>query len=577
MADRVQVILEAQDMASGVIRGIVSQFGALGEVGSGLVDVFSKNAAAVDLYQRALEDSSVSIADVDKAQQEAAISASRLAETVAVMLVDYLKDSYETFNKYADSVRDFSLVSGQAAEESSRFLQVLDDFQLTAEDATAAARFLKEQGLSPNIDTLVELSKQFQAIQDPAERMAFIQENLGRGGAKWVNVLSQSEQELRTLNGSINENLILSDEQIRKHELARLAADNLADSWEGLKIKTGAAIGELIVANEASQRAIEILKENGTVINSNTIRTDEYREALKQAQQEQEAGIDTSIAATEAYESQQEAMARVEEEARLAAEALQEMTDVNMGLLDLTMSISEENATYNEQLAETTAKYGENSEEVLKLKDAHSEAFTQIANDMLIAKLQADGFTDAEYAIALALMESTGQIDASAADTARAMDAISSAAQAAGEGGVKVFGDVMGTIMSDGVISNQELQDSLAKINAEAPTEQVQGLQSTIEDASSAGSESFTELQSTADSFSTENAIAEVDGFRLALDALPKDINIPVNVTDNTGATQFGGRSEIQGMSKGVAGGTVQNFYITSAVFANNGSEWVQI
>jgi len=108
-----------------------------------------------------------------------------------------LKNAFDYSQKYAQQVRDLSLISGTGAEETSKFIQVLDDYQLSAEDATLATKKLKDQGLVPSIDTLAKLADEYKKIQDPAQKMVFIQENLGRGGAKWVNVLNQSSDALR--------------------------------------------------------------------------------------------------------------------------------------------------------------------------------------------------------------------------------------------------------------------------------------------------------------------------------------------------------------------------------------------
>ena len=567
MAERVQIILEAEDEMSGIFRGILSQFGEFGQLGSDMVDVFSKSTAALQLYERGLTDTTVSIEDMQEAEAEAQKASARLAETIGVMLVNYIRDSYEAFREYANEVRDFSLVSGQGAEASSRFLQVLDDFELTADDATKAAMRLKEQGLSPNIETLISLSKQFQSIEDPAERMEFIQENLGKSGAKWVNVLSQSEDELRALNDGISENLILSEQTIKMAEVQRLAFDNLSDAWGGFSIKLGENAGNVIAWVIAQQRAQEILKEQGHTLYEVRANQDLYNEALNQAIAEQLQAAETSLAVTEGYETEAEATERLAEESRAAEEALRAMTEANTGMLDLVMRIAEETADYNVTLAETIAKYGEGSEEVAKLKEAHADAFAAIASDLLIAKLQADGFTDAEYNMAIAMLESTGQIDSAAAQTAMAMDKIASAAQNAGTAGMESFGGIMSRVMEDGVISNEELQTALDELSTESTVGEFENVSEASEEMAAVGDGNIEELQGSVNSFSTASAISEVDALIARLQAIPTEVAVDIQYTVNGEApppiTEPGGQS---------TSGGGQVFNIANATFIQNES-----
>ena len=83
-------------------------------------------------------------------------------------------------------------------------MQVIDDYELSAGDAEAATKRLKEKGLVPTIDTLAMLADQYKKIKDPAEAMAFVQDNLGRGGAKWINVLSQEGAALKEAAAQIS-------------------------------------------------------------------------------------------------------------------------------------------------------------------------------------------------------------------------------------------------------------------------------------------------------------------------------------------------------------------------------------
>ena len=79
--------------------------------------------------------------------------------------------------KYAGEVRALSQISGQGAESTSRFLQVLDDYKITAGDAEAATRKLTANGLAPSLDTLAELSDKYLSLNSAAEKNKFVIDN----------------------------------------------------------------------------------------------------------------------------------------------------------------------------------------------------------------------------------------------------------------------------------------------------------------------------------------------------------------------------------------------------------------
>jgi hypothetical protein len=330
-----------------------------------------------------------------------------------------LASAFNEYSRYAESVRDFSLVTGTNAEEASRFIQVLDDYQLTVEDATQASRFLKEKGLVPNIDTLVQLSNQFKQIQDPAQRLEFIQENLGRGGAKWVNILNQEESALRDLAGSIDKNLILSDEQIKKYEQQRLALDALSDKWQGFKVQIGSAVGNLILENEAMTKANKIFVEQGGILTMNYHLRDDYKKILAEVKAEMEAEAEATRVNTEAMKQNEEAN-RAQEEVR---KSLSEHLSSQIGLIGQIQSAEEnytkQSADLASQRAEAEAElatlraqgYWEQSEQIqdqlakldeiktreAELAEERAKQSLQFISNILAEQLARDGWTQSEF------------------------------------------------------------------------------------------------------------------------------------------------------------------------------------
>jgi len=242
MTARVQIQIEAQDAASGVLRAITSQFGVLGGAVSDMSDMFSKNTAVFDLYQRGLTDMSVTTADVAKAEEAAAAATARFAETITMLAVNALKEAINSSIEYAAEVEKVSLMSGASAAQSSRLIQVLDDYKITTDDITTAMRKMTAQGYAPTIETVAQLADQYNSLNTTQEKNAFLIENLGRGGAEWAKVLSLGSDALLEMNGNIDENLILTEKNIQAAEDYRLNIDQLEDSWQGVTILLGNAV-----------------------------------------------------------------------------------------------------------------------------------------------------------------------------------------------------------------------------------------------------------------------------------------------------------------------------------------------
>lgn len=303
-----------------------------------------------------------------------------------------IKNASDVTLKYAGEVRDLAAVSGTGAEASSRLLQVLDDYQLTAQDVTAATRFMTKAGLTPTIETLAKLSDEYNAINDPMKQNEFILKNLGRGGLQWVNVLKQGGAALLEQSDAVNKNLILTDKQIQETERYRLAIDNAKDSIEGFKV--AAVVGFLDVADK-QQKAVDIMKSYG-------YSTQEINGVL----QRHAGKIDDIIRGYDATTTGLQKAANAEDDftgklyqataAVVDAEQAQKDLDASMtklgaymqtDLTDAQKSYTEQIAQYNEELKKA---HGEEQKSNIKAKiDEATEAYKKETAQMMFATQQA--------------------------------------------------------------------------------------------------------------------------------------------------------------------------------------------
>lgn len=365
-----------------------------------------------------------------------------LIGTVTAVAVAASK-AYNEFQNYAGQVRDLAAVSGTGAVEASKLLQVLDDYQLTAQDVTAATRFMTKAGLTPTIDTLAKLSDQYNAINDPMAKNEFILKNLGKGGLQWVNVLKQGGDALRAQSDEVSKSLILTDEQIKKAEQARLAVDAWSDAWQGFKISVGSAIGGIIAANDQASKMRDTFFELNNIQQTGRGSAAKYKDEITAFTAQMERGK----AATEFYSKMQSDLTGTME---AAGPTIEQMTTRNQGLLGVIENLQSETDNYNSKNADLLAKlkeltteqentstwstkYGELTAQIDTTKGAisalaeeHAAAGKKIAFSLIQQKMAMDGLTDSEFQSLLKLGEQWGIYDTSVVTAAIAMDGAAS-------------------------------------------------------------------------------------------------------------------------------------------------------
>lgn len=414
--------------------------------------------------------------DADIANKKSAMLSVALTTLSAVIVT-----SYNEYANLAESVRDLSLVNGESAESTSRFIQVLDDYQLTAEDATAAAKKLKDNGLSPTIETLAKLSDQFRGIKDPAERMDFVYDKLGKSGGKFVNMLNQGSDALLANADAINKNLILNDLEIKMYEVGRLAIDDKVDALTAFRVELGQNIGNVLAFAAAMERATEIQAESVVYTGRASKATITYDEALNMAIAEQLTAADAAIEYRDSLKEQEEALKEV-------SKANAELISGAIGITESQNKFQEKQDDIIKKIQETRAegeklypweaeKIAENAAELEELGNAYFESaeqfraaqekkFALYAVEQIAMSDGVKGFSEAEYEKARIILETTDIATAAAFDEQQAMVTL---AQAVADGVLPVenYGAVLSTVMADGKASVEEVA---AAINA-VPTE----------------------------------------------------------------------------------------------------------
>jgi hypothetical protein len=363
--------------------------------------VDDQGTTKVAKINQAFDKSASSVKNMEAATKKASMSMADLwgAFSLAEKGLQVLKQGYDatvgSAMKYAGSVRDLSLVSGTGAEETSRLLQVLDDFEVSAEDVNTAVRKMTQQGIVPTTESLAQLSDEYLAINDPMERNKFILDNLGRSGLQWVNVLQQGGDAIRDLSDGVSENLILTDAQIAMTERNRLAMDNLADAQQGLAIATGnALIPVQIQWMDLLQDIFNTLDGNAPVLAHATEQTLLHRDA-------NDGAVRSYTAWAQALEQGKPALDQATTDTAELEEQIKAMSDENKQFVSTLETVAGNLDEYNKGISQADAALAageitvdEHTAKVAALGAQYEQTRNQILLSLLEMKYTADGVFD---------------------------------------------------------------------------------------------------------------------------------------------------------------------------------------
>lgn len=248
--------------------------------------------------------------------------------------------------KYADQVRSLSMLSGESTENTSRFIQVLDDYKISAEDALIATRALTKNGHAPSIETLAELSDQYLSLNSAEEQNAFLLKNLGKSGLQWVEILGKGSAAIKEQGEAVNASLILSQQAVDSARIYELALDDWNDSVLALKVSIGMellpAMTDILNVTNDWKRAEELAAEQGK---------DLWMMGLGQAQ----SFIELAKAerhASDAAKLQTDTAAELTEGMEDLTVATNEVSKANQDLLSLMGNLQSETDSYRETAAE---------------------------------------------------------------------------------------------------------------------------------------------------------------------------------------------------------------------------------
>ena len=295
------------------------------------------------------------------------------------LVASTIKSSIDFTSKWGDTIDELTRVTGTSARESSKLAIVLGDVGISTDSLRGAAKALKDQGLTPSLDTLKELAKQYQAIQDPAKRTEWGTKTLGRAYFELSEVLTKTPAQFDELSRAAEKSgKIIGEDAVQAAEDFDIQLRQLQDRADGLKLKLGSAL--IPVLSDAADGFDNLTQLTGAL----WIKTQQMTGAIT----DEEAAIQAEILATgglhtafdEIFDDRAEAIAQSRDHTGLvgdekaAEEELDAVKELSNSIYDLaTAAIRDSNIGLAQQIELTEAlalASGKMTVEELAQKDA---------------------------------------------------------------------------------------------------------------------------------------------------------------------------------------------------------------
>ena len=273
----------------------------------------------------------------------AAVSAA--VGAITAFTVDATKETI----KYANEVRGMMQLTGQSAEESSRMLQVMDDLKVGTDVLTMATKTLGKEGLTMNIETLAKLSDEYNKLGTGAEKTTFLTKNFGKSGLAMAEAMEQGSTALLAMNDAVEQNLVLSQDQIDATRQLEREMDTWNDTLLGIKVTFMSAVIPAINDFLESRRVYIAAEEEAR---KHTELTGLQIDMLAQKIYEQNTAVNSAeqsyTAMAKAMEESVPGAQALAEAEKTAAEAAKEMTQANTNFLGVVANMQSAENSYAE-------------------------------------------------------------------------------------------------------------------------------------------------------------------------------------------------------------------------------------
>lgn len=289
---------------------------------------------------------------------------------------------------YALAMNDLAKITGMSVEETSRLVQVADDYRIEAGAVANAMAMMVKKGFEPSIGALADLADKYRSIEDPNERAAELTKLLGRNWTALIPLLEAGGDAIRENAKAIDESLVVTQESVNQAIEYKRALDELNDTWLGLKVSVGSevvpaltslvsAMNNVVEATKEGQKAgLEARRE---AVEKTTASIRGNKEALDGLSQAEKEATETRLDEADA--------------AKQLSDAVTDLTDVQLSAIG--MYEMQVHGIYNMiEAQDDYAKSAQAAEDITRGNQAALKAYTDSLNEVNSAYMAMLGAQD---------------------------------------------------------------------------------------------------------------------------------------------------------------------------------------
>lgn len=176
-----------------------------------------------------------------------------------------VKQNIDEYSNYVESVDKMSMATGMASEETSRLIQLADDFRVEQGALTTAMKMALQNGFEPTVDNLADLSDKYLTMTSVTERASMMQDIFGRQWVEMVPMLEKGGDAIREAADGIGDGLVVTQDAIEQNREYIKSVDDLTDSWTAFKYSiTKDALPALTELLSANAKSISMMNEGAS-------------------------------------------------------------------------------------------------------------------------------------------------------------------------------------------------------------------------------------------------------------------------------------------------------------------------
>lgn len=145
--------------------------------------------------------------------------------------------------EWGDQMGDLAQLTGSSVEETSRLAVVWQEAGNDVDDLGRVLKAMNKEGLNLNLKTLLDLNRQYNAIQDPIARTTFLYKNFGKSAEDVAEIMGRTPEELQKLADAADRSGKVIDEAFAKRaETWNTQLAILSQQAEGAGIQIGGTL-----------------------------------------------------------------------------------------------------------------------------------------------------------------------------------------------------------------------------------------------------------------------------------------------------------------------------------------------